>query len=345
MTTSALNDERLDGATRLLRTAGYPGAFSLTPLAGGANNQVFRADVGGKSLVLKAYFQHPDDPRDRLGAEYAFSTFAWQNGVCALPRPLACDRQSGFALYEYIPGRKLTPEEVTADAVRQALDFYLAVNALKAMAPELPRASEACFSLRDHFQCLERRLRRLDGIEAHGEADREAAAFAAERLAPAGAASLAAVADAANEMGLSVDAPLPREGWCVSPSDFGFHNALRTPEGRLFFIDFEYAGWDDPAKTVSDFFCQPERPVPTEHYAAFARAVVGTETLLRRAALLLPIYRLKWCCIMLNDFLPAGGKRRRFAGGEDEQERKSRQLRKARQALRRVGAEGADALC
>ena len=48
---------------------------------------------------------------------------------------------------------------------------------------------------------------------------------------------------------------------------------------------------------------------------------------------------------MLNDFLPAGGKRRRFAGGADEDERKSRQLRKAREALRRVGADGADVLC
>lgn len=327
--------------------AGFAGAFSLTPLAGGANNQVFRADADGTSLVLKAYFQHPDDPRDRLGAEYSFSSFAWENGVRALPRPLACDRQSGLALYEYIPGRKLAAEEVATEAVRQASNFYLAVNALKAKAPELPQASEACFSLRDHFHCLERRLNRLEGVETHGEVDREAAAFVTEHLAPAGALNLAAAADAARELGLSLDAPLPMEERCVSPSDFGFHNALRTPEGRMVFIDFEYAGWDDPAKTVSDFFCQPERPVPMKYYPAFTRALAegeyGKQTWLRRATLLLPIYRLKWCCIMLNDFLPAGGKRRQFAGGADEQERKACQLRKARLALRRLGPEGADA--
>lgn len=349
MNTSTLSDERLEGATRLLRAAGFAGAFSLTPLAGGANNQVFRADVDGGPLVLKAYFQHPDDPRDRLGAEYSFSSFAWENGVRALPRPLACDRQSGFALYEYIPGRKLTPAEVTADAVAQALDFYLAVNALKEKARDLPPASEACFSLCDHWHCLQRRLRRLDGIEALGEVDREAAAFVQDRLVPVSAACLRAAADAARELGLPPEQSLPAGERCVSPSDFGFHNALRTPDGRMVFIDFEYAGWDDPAKTVSDFFCQPECPVPAEHYAAFARAVVenesGTAARLRRAELLLPIYRLKWCCIMLNDFLPAGGKRRRFAGSADEKERKSRQLRKARQALRRVAAEGADVLC
>jgi hypothetical protein len=30
--------------------------------------------------------------------------------------------------------------------------------------------------------------------------------------------------------------------------------------------------------------------------------------------LLLPVFRLKWCCIMLNHFLPTDGERRKFAG-------------------------------
>jgi hypothetical protein len=53
-----------------------------------------------------------------------------------------------------------------------------------------------------------------------------------------------------------------------------------------------------------------------------------------RASLLLPVYRLKWCCIVLNDFLPAGGRRRQFSRSADEQEqRKVRQLDKARSLL------------
>ena len=34
---------------------------------------------------------------------------------------------------------------------------------------------------------------------------------------------------------------------CILPGDFGFHNAIRTTKG-VKFIDFEFAGWDDPAK-------------------------------------------------------------------------------------------------
>ena len=321
----------------------------MTPLAGGANNQVFRVDVGGETLVLKAYFQHPDDPRDRLGAEYSFSSFAWENGVRALPRPLARDRQSGFALYEYIPGRKLTPAEVTGDAVAQALDFYLAVNALKEKARTCRRRPRPVSAWATTGTACNGGCTVSTGSRRAGKWTGKRRPSSKDRLVPVSAACLRAAGDAARELGLPPEQPLPAGERCVSPSDFGFHNALRTPDGRMVFIDFEYAGWDDPAKTVSDFFCQPECPVPAEHYAAFARAVVenesATEERLRRAELLLPIYRLKWCCIMLNDFLPAGGKRRRFAGSADEDERKSRQLRKARQALRHVAADGADVLC
>ena len=45
---------------------------------------------------------------------------------------------------------------------------------------------------------------------------------------------------------------------------FGFRLSQCARNGRtgeLCFLDFEYAGWDDPAKMVADFFCQPAVPV------------------------------------------------------------------------------------
>ena len=54
----------------------------------------------------------------------------------------------------------------------------------------------------------------------------------------------------------------------------------------------------------------------------------------QRFDLLLDVYRIKWCCIFLNDFLPAAASRRRFAGiGRDETEHRMEQLQKAREAL------------
>ena len=92
---------------------------------------------------------------------------------------------------------------------------------------------------------------------------------------------------------------------CLSPSDFGFHNALTGPAG-LGFLDFEYAGRDDPAKLVSDFFCQPEIPVPMRYHAGFiARLAQGLRLDAAgraRCRILLDAYRIKWTCIILNEF-------------------------------------------
>ena len=103
----------------------------------------------------------------------------------------------------------------------------------------------------------------------------------------------------------------------LSPSDFGFHNALEH-EATLSFVDFEYAGWDDPAKLICDFMCQPEVPVTHDQGQQFMeellRELPGAEAVARRVALLLPVHRLKWCCILLNEFRMEDRKRREHAG-------------------------------
>jgi hypothetical protein len=131
---------------------------------------------------------------------------------------------------------------------------------------------------------------------------------------------------------------------CLAPSDFGFHNALITDNGAIKFIDFEYAGWDDPGKMVADFFCQPERPVPFDFFEDFAQRVAFTTSdpkwHHRRFRLLLPVYRLKWCMIRLNDFLAVGGQRRRYACQEvEEDQRKRHQLESSRVALELLAQE------
>ncbi|HEX4609770.1 MAG TPA: aminoglycoside phosphotransferase family protein [Urbifossiella sp.] len=331
-------DPRAVGA--LAAAAGVGPVGGVTPLAGGANNRVFRLDTGTGPVLLKSYFRHPDDPRDRLAAEWAFARFAWDAGVRYTPRPLATDRDAGLALYEYVPGRSLHGTTATDADVDEAIGFYRALHAAKARAgsAELPRASESCFSLDDHFATVARRVERLRSLPVGGVADLAAAAFVDGDLVPAWREVLtAAKADAAASR-LPADRPVATADRCVSPSDFGFHNALRESSGRLRFIDFEYAGWDDPAKLVCDFFCQPAVPAPAAAFDRFAAAVADgcaePPTFRARAALLLPVYRVKWVCIMLNEFLPVGGSRRAFSGTAAEQEsRKAAQLGKARAAL------------
>ena len=323
----------------LLAAAGLPPALSIERLPGGGNNRVYRVETAAGPVLLKEYFEHPADPRDRLAAEYAFTNFAWSHGIRALPKPLACDRAAGLGLYEFIAGCKLAPGEVTAAHVDEAAAFFAAVNRHRAdpAAARLPIASEACFSIAEHLACVDRRVARLATIAPESDLHHDAQKLVATRLVPAWNGVRAAVAAS----GPLLDAPLRIVARVLSPSDFGFHNCLVTASG-LKFIDFEYAGWDDPAKTVCDFFCQPAVPVPREHFERFLAAVIsatGDAGIRDRVALLRPVYELKWCCIMLNEFLPVGDDRRSFARADESHDmRRLKQLHKVDAALARLEA-------
>jgi len=138
------------------------------------------------------------------------------------------------------------------------------------------------------------------------------------------------------------EAVLPRSERCLSPSDFGFHNALREPSGRLRFLDFEYAGWDDPAKLVCDFANQPDRLLRHSLSNRIADVVIAAHAnpgeLYRRITALRPLYQVKWACICLNDFLPAGRTRHQFTEGQstDNRLRRENQLSRARVMLARA---------
>ena len=92
---------------------------------------------------------------------------------------------------------------------------------------------------------------------------------------------------------------------CVSPSDFGFHNAIRVNTG-VRFIDFEFAGWDDPAKLCVDFVLQQRNPVHLKSIDVASRLFPGRQTLMSsRINALTEILRLKWLCIIMGILNPA----------------------------------------
>ena len=345
----AVDSERFkEVVTALVAAAGLSTEFSLHTLPGAANNKVFRVDTNGSSALLKIYFQHPDDKRDRLEAEFSFSKFAWESGIRCLAQPLGYDSENRMGLYDFVDGHQLQPHEVAADMIGQVLDFYRELNSRKFTpgAKHLPIASEGCFSVSGHLEYVERRLKALRQLEPTSALDREAALFIRTALSETWRDVARSVEVQGRKLGLALNEEIAQLDRCLSPSDFGFHNAILAPDGRLRFIDFEYAGWDDPARLVCDFFCQPAVPVPFEYYGPFVKGVVsGLSDAVRhreRIALLLPVYRVKWCCIFLNDFLPAGSARRSFAQGNlrDEQ-RKASQLEKARLALANISLEAA----
>ena len=328
---------QLDNISKLVSHLGWLTEFDITPAGGTGNNRVFVLQSAGECYLLKRYFQHPADPRDRFGAERAFYDFTQEAGIEWVPKPIAWDPGERLAMFEFIEGER--PAQATPDLVRQALAFFSEINANRSLpaAAALPVASEACFSIREHLETVERRIQRLVAIAPETDVDREAADFVSHDLVPAWNEIARSVRSCISSDEL--DRQLTTEQRCISPSDFGFHNAILSTDGRLRFFDFEYAGWDDPSKTICDFFCQPAVPVPRSLCDEFVMHIrtQNAHTLPHSPRMLLPGYQIKWCCIMLNEFLPADQSRRVFSNPtHDVLERKRKQMEIATRFFQRM---------
>jgi len=90
----------------------------------GANSWVYKVTAtDGHIYLLKQYPTLEVDRRDRLATEFNALKLMWRFGVECVPRPLAADPPRRVALYTFLPGRKLEPEEIGVCEIAEALSF------------------------------------------------------------------------------------------------------------------------------------------------------------------------------------------------------------------------------
>jgi hypothetical protein len=229
--------------------------------------------------------------------------------------------------------------------VRQAVDFMIALQALSQAegARAIADASEACFSFAAIGRSLDARLATLRAVPDEAPGSAALRRFLDQRFDPLRAA-VAVWCDAALRDDAALAGELPQRDRILSPSDFGLHNALRTADGRLVFVDFEYFGWDDPAKTIVDFLLHPGMDLTADRKRQFADAMISRlpqPQLVRRARLVYPLFGLKWCLILLNEFVPQYLRRRAFAEvtAQPQTSVLDLQLRQAERLVDRLDAE------
>lgn len=318
---------------QVIRHFPIPSPSRIFPLTGGANNRVYKLEFAHlPPLVLKEYFQDAQDRRLRLRSEFSLLQYAWSLGLRNIPEPLYRSQPLNAALYTFVDALPVNRDRIDEDLIDQMITFFQCLNERKEEGVHLPEASEACFSIQEILTVTENRILRLQRAAA---AESDLHWFVHQDLWPAWFAykeRCLPVLERENGNTLSL------ANRCISPSDFGFHNAL-LQGSQLFFIDFEYAGWDDPCKTLSDLFCQPKIPIPRKYFErileAFAHCTMEPENFIERFEWIYPAIQMKWCCIILNGFTKIGRNRRAFSNS-DEIDYLERQLRLARKKLQQM---------
>lgn len=309
-------------------------------LQGGRNNRAFCVQAEQQKFFCKHYFRSAADTRDRQGAEWHFLRYCHANGITNVPQPLARDEASGLSLFSWCEGRKgMRADAGTSACVDKICAFLQALRDAWAKAPDtnMPPASDACLNLRDHLILTERKINvACNNLKEQGNLPLADAvrAFMEEKVLPLLETTLESIHRQASPQELI--SPLPLQCQFPSPSDFGVHNALIHGE-QFFFVDFEYAGRDSPAKLLCDALCQPDNPLPDNILPQLCQSVTTDATtcqqLQHHVKLLLPLHRLKWVAIMLNEFDKIALRRREFALSVDSITAQKRQFTKCRQYI------------
>lgn len=282
---------------------------------GGGNNRLFKIHCSTRSFALKWYPPQVEDPRDRLGAEFRALHFLHENGPSPTPRAFHYDPETNVGVYEWIEGAP--PGQPGPDDIDSAVSFAASLYALskKEDAQNISPASEACFSAAILVEQIERRAVRLEALASEHPSLKS---FLSQLFRPRFSQAIDNATEGYEKNGLEFNAEIPEARRTLSPSDFGFHNAIRREDKSLVFLDFEYFGWDDPVKLVSDFLLHPGMNLTADlrqRFCVGAGAIFSSEpNFTLRFQLLFPLFALRWSMILLNEFLPERLERRKIAG-------------------------------
>ena len=280
----------------------------------GRNNQTWKISNKKGTWVLKIYPAIKKNYNLRLNNEYNFLKILEEKGIREVPKAIDHDKKNNIALYSYLPGKKV--KNIKISYIYQAINFIKKINKYKNIKKfkQFPNASDSCLSINNHILCVQKRIDQLKKLKASSPLKAKTARFFAEKILPEWRKKKIEINKVYKN---NLEKKFSTEELIISPSDFGFNNIIKKSK-NLFFVDFEYAGWDDPAKLICDFICQPDSKIKGDYKKMFiynlAAISPNKDKVIQRVKNLLPLHQIKWCCVLLNEFIKDNQNRRRHAG-------------------------------
>ncbi len=281
----------------------------IAKLPTGFNSTLYKLTTdNGSTYIAKQYSLRNGDHRDRLSTEFYGLSYLWSHGIRSVPEPITLSLTHQIGVYRFINGKKLTPHDVAPEHIHQAAIFLKSLYALSKAkdASKLPIASEACFTIDGFIISIEQRRRRLKSAPRKAKTIQELHHFLDDEFFPVYKELLSFIVSECKRMEIDVHRPIRKYQMTLSPSDFGYHNAIIRDDGLLVFLDFEYFGWDDPAKMIADFLLHPAMSLSLDQKKLFIKRLQPffdkDPILVNRLPLVYLLLGLKWPLIMLNAF-------------------------------------------
>lgn len=307
MQSSAINQEQtvIDVAAGLLQQP----IGDADHFCSGGNSDIYRISSEDNYYALKFYCHR--NGLERLEREVEGFRYLHNHGITCVPVTIAADYERHCALFEWIDGSRIdTPDHHHIDSLLEFCErlFHLG---RQDSARDLKQASASCFSGQDVIKQLRERLHHLQDSKFWRS---KLENFIYIDLFPLLLSLESKAVKQYATKNIRLDESIKHSLRILSPSDFGFHNALSTEDGSFVFLDFEYFGWDDPVKLTADVLLHPAMQLNDGLKHRFLNGMMNLFNKPERAVFqarfqaLYPLFGLIWCLIILNVFLPGYGK-------------------------------------
>jgi hypothetical protein len=270
----------------------------------GANSRIFKIKTEKRDYALKFFRKNANDGNSRLAAEMAASKFFRNCNFQNTSELVQHSDEYNCALFNWIEGIKV--EQITRLEMDAALSFVKKLCQVEhgPSTSGMPLGIEACISGVEVVNQIKKRLVNLDRSASQHPGFSE---FLGTRFKPLFEQIIFAANKVYQSSGYDFSATLKDRLMILSPVDFGFHNAILGSNGLVFF-DFEYFGWDDPTHLIADTVLHPGMNISEPDKKFFMEGAldflrVRDPFIDARYSALIPLYALRWACIILNPFV------------------------------------------
>ena len=283
-------------------------------LKSGRNNKIIKYQVNNNHFIKKKF---SGKKINNLKESFFYDSISEYNFA---PQKIVSNYEGNFSIYNFIKGKKI--KKIKLNHIDQCVNFIITIqskknNFLKRLKNKYFYAQEKCLNLSDHIASIIKKKNRLK-YSIKNSKNIKLTNFFFKKLDPKLSEIIKDIKK--NYSKYNLDYKVRSNKLILSPSDFGFHNIIEN-HNKLFFLDFEYCGIDDPRKLICDFICQPDVYLNNKIINYFLKSINKNKIFNfkeKDVFYLIKLYRVKWCLIILNDFVINVKKRRIFSGNHSK---------------------------
>ena len=302
----------------------------LERVYGRGNSVIYKGWIKKKKYAIKFYPDLLTDSRKRLVNEFEIIKQLNEKNFNNIPKNFYKNEDLNIGIFEWIEGKNINI--INNEDLNKAIKFITKLENLSKEKNTIKAklASDACLSGKELINQIENRIKRLNRVK---KTNPELNSFFLKTFLPLWKRikkryyKLWPITSKKNS--------LENDKLTLSPSDFGFHNSLKK-NNKIFFLDFEYFGWDDPVKLTADFIWHPSniknKDILKKWKENMIKLFSNDKEFEIRLNASLPLYGIRWIVIILNEFLPEYSTRRKLARNSnlyEQKKEKSLQIKKA----------------